>query len=47
MRTIEMIEMGLAMLCIVSSAAIGVLLFSGAGHLDMQMTDIKFVEGSP
>jgi len=42
-----MMEFGLATLCIVSGFAIGILLYTGAGTLDLRMTDIKFVEGSP
>lgn len=47
MRTLEMIELMLATTCIVTGFAMGFLLFTGAGELDMRMTDIKFVEGSP
>ena len=47
MRTIEMIEMSLAVLSIVSSFAIGMVLYTHTGEIDLRMTDIKFVEGSP
>jgi hypothetical protein len=47
MRTIEMIELMLATLCIVSGFAMGFLLYTGTGTLDLRTTDIKFVEGSP
>jgi len=47
MRTIEMIELMLACLVIGTGFAMGFLLLTDLGQLNMPTSDLEFVAGSP